>query len=165
MSDDDSKVGLGLIAALPEDDGLSPLAETLDANRGQIVVAIGTLRVATVLDRVERDTSTVKLRWVQIESSSLTADERATLQAILEAASTRRTGNRAMLGADGEPHADALPGATDAPALEEGEGGKTAVDPPAFSDPPAAAKATKAAPKKATKAAPGKPDLKVAGTG
>lgn len=143
----DSTVGLALMGGLPDDDGLSPLAESLDNKRTSVVYAVALINVDHVIERVRTDTATVKARIIQIEASGLTKEEQDALKRILDAAHTRRTGSRAMIGSDGSITEHDDPDAAAAKATTEGT-----PDAPSFSDKPAPAKAAKAA--KAPKASP-----------
>lgn len=141
---DDGTVGIELLAGLPKNNGLSPLAgEVLDDPKP--VYALVELRPRKEVHNIDTDSHTVVLRIGQIEA--LAGEAGKAVRDQLVTAREQRTGERPMIGSDGgiEPDAaperhepDTGPGGTVPPAEVPTAASDTAADAdatPAFTPP------------------------------
>lgn len=94
--------GVRLRAGLPQDNGISPLADDLVGDTTRIVHAVVAYKVRDVVQHVERQSSTVVMQMLGIEAD-LSEDEMHAVRLIFDRARVRRTGEQPMFDAAGEP--------------------------------------------------------------
>lgn len=97
---EEGTVGIKVLGGLPDGNGLPPLAEKLLDDPAP-VFALVEFRVKRELHELDTDSHTLVLKFRQVEP--LEGDEAKALRAQLDSVRERRTGQRALLNADGTP--------------------------------------------------------------
>lgn len=96
---EDGTVGIKVLSGLPDGNGLPAIAEEL-LDEPRAVFALVELRPAREVHMLDNDSHTVILRFAQVEP--LKGDEAKALREQLATVRERRTGQRALIAADGQ---------------------------------------------------------------
>lgn len=87
--------GVKLLAGLPSDNGLAPLADELVNDKTRIVYYVAAAKIKDVVEHVENGTKTSVLKLIGIEAD-LTDQEAEAIRLILDRARVRRTGEQPL---------------------------------------------------------------------